>query len=230
MKRLHRLTAILIKLQAKSTLRAAYLADHFEVSSRTIYRDLEALSLAGVPIGFEHNVGYFLVEGYQLPPLMFTEDEANALITAQKIVDQNNDSSLVAAFNEAVEKVKAVLRTSHKQELDLLEERIQPSRTKNKEKTSDSLSLLQHAITKRRVLELTYRSGSKREITQRAIEPLAIYFTQDHWVLIAYCRLRKGHREFRTDRIARIIKTDAIFPPNQFMLSDYFEKKGNFFT
>ncbi|NHF60707.1 YafY family transcriptional regulator [Flavobacteriaceae bacterium TP-CH-4] len=228
MKRLHRLTAILTKLQSKTSLRANEMATDFDVSVRTIYRDLEALSEAGVPIGYENSEGYFLVDGYQLPPIMFTEEEAHAMLTAKKIVSQNNDSSFIGAYGKAMQKVTAVLRTSQKKELQLLEERISPSTAKTIEKSSSSVSLIQQAIAKRTVLRLRYRSGSKGEITERDVEPMAVYFTQDHWVMIAYCRLRTALREFRTDRIQSVIETSDSFPPNQFTLSDYFEKNPGF--
>ncbi len=228
MKRLHRLTAILTRLQSKSALRAQEMAKGFEVTTRTIYRDMEALSEAGVPIGFDKTTGYFLVDGYQLPPIMFTEQEAFAMLTAQKLLGQTNDSSVIKAFGMAMEKVTAVLRTTQKEELQLLDKRLLPSVPKESEKNSDSLSLAQRAIAKRIVLQLKYRSGSKGEITARQVEPMAVYFTQDHWILIAYCRLRKALREFRTDRVVSVVETTDTFPPNQFTLSDYFKKNTGF--
>ena len=228
MKRLHRLTAILTKLQSKSGLRAQEMALHFEVSTRTIYRDMEALSEAGVPIGFDKTTGYFLVDGYQLPPIMFTEQEAFSMLTAQKLLNQNNDSSVIKAFGTAMEKVMAVLRTTQKEALQLLDERLLPFVPRASVKNSDSLSLIQRAIAKRIVLQLQYRSASKGEMTKRQVEPMAIYFTQDHWILVAYCKLRKALREFRTDRVVSILETSDTFPPNQFTLSDYFRKNAGF--
>ncbi len=228
MKRLHRLTAILTKLQSKSALRAQEIAVAFEVTTRTIYRDMEALSEAGVPIGFDKTTGYFLVDGYQLPPIMFTEEEAFAMLTAQKLLERNNDSSVIKAFGTAMEKVTAVLRTAQKAAMQLLEERVMPSVPGKSAKNSDSLSLMQRAIAKRIVLKLQYRSGSKGELTTRMVEPMAVYFTQDHWILVAYCRLRKALREFRTDRVVTIVEMADTFPPNQFTLSDYFKKKSSF--
>ncbi len=228
MKRLHRLTAILTGLQAKSSLKAKEMAAHFQVSTRTIYRDIAALSAAGVPIGHENEYGYFLVDGYQLPPVMFTEQEARALLTAQKIIAQNNDSSIIAAYGSAMQKVLAILRKPQRNDLEMLESRLRPSTNRNTEKTSDSVTLIQGAITQRQVLLLQYRSGSKGEVTERSVAPMAIYFTQDHWVMVGHCRLRKAMREFRTDRMLFVAVTEDTFPPNQFRLSDYFEKNNGF--
>ncbi|WP_299601311.1 YafY family protein [uncultured Aquimarina sp.] len=222
MKRLHRLTAILVKLQSKKIVQAADLADKFDVSIRTIYRDMLALSDAGVPIGAEAGTGYYLVDGYSLPPIMFTEKEANALITAAKIIETNNDASLIADYNEVVEKVKAILNTSQKEKLELLEQRIvSPPFRKSPESTY--LSVIQQAITDLRVLEIQYTAASQ-EFTKRTVEPLGVYFTNTIWVMIAFCRLRNDYREFRTDRIVNLIETSEIFPPKLFTLEDYFKK------
>ncbi|AXT55264.1 YafY family transcriptional regulator [Aquimarina sp. MMG015] len=222
MKRLHRLTAILVKLQSKKIVQASDLAEKFDVSIRTIYRDMLALSDAGVPIGAEAGTGYFLVDGYSLPPIMFSEKEANALITAAKIIHTNNDESLISDYNTAIEKVKAILNTTQKEKLELLEKRI-VSPPYKKSPASTYLSTIQKAITDLRVLEIEYTAASK-EYTKRSIEPLGVYFTNTIWVLIAYCRLRKDYREFRTDRIINLIETSELFPPKFFTLEEYFKK------
>ncbi|WP_109300910.1 YafY family protein [Aquimarina sp. AU474] len=223
MKRLHRLTAILVKLQSKKIVQAAELADKFEVSLRTIYRDMQALTDAGVPIGAEAGTGYFLVDGYSLPPVMFTEKEANALLTASKIIETNNDQSLINEYQEAIDKVIAVLKTTQKKKLEILEQRIF---TYNRTAVypSNSLSIIQQAITDFRVLEIQYTTALK-ESSKRLIEPLGVYFTNNTWILIAYCRLRKDYREFRTDRIANLIETQEIFPSQQFTLEDYYNRR-----
>ncbi len=222
MKRLHRLTAILVKLQSKKVVQAATLADKFEVSQRTIYRDMQALTDAGVPIGAEAGTGYFLVDGYSLPPVMFTEKEANALLTASKIIETNNDQSLIKEYQEAIDKVTAVLKTTQKEKLELLDQRVF-TYSKDKFYPSNSLSVIQQAITDFRVLEIKYKAASK-ELTKRVIHPLGVYFTNNTWILIAYCKLRKDYRQFRTDRIANLIETQEFFPPQQFTLEDYFKE------
>ncbi len=224
MKRLHRLTAILVKLQSKKVIQAVELAKKFEVSLRTIYRDMEALTDAGVPIGAEAGVGYFLVDGYSLPPVMFTEKEANALLTASKIIKTNNDQSLIDQYQEAVDKVIAVLKTTQKEKLEILEQRIF-TYPKNNANPSNSLSVIQQAITDCRVLEIQYTAASK-QYTKRQVEPLGAYFTNNIWVMIAYCRLRKDYREFRTDRIHTLIETQEFFPPKHFTLEDYYKKRA----
>jgi len=98
MNRIDRLTAILIHLQTKRVVRAEEIAERFEMSLRTVYRDVKALMEAGVPIGSEAGKGYFIVNGYHLPPVMFTQDEANSMLLAAKIVDKVADKSVREAF------------------------------------------------------------------------------------------------------------------------------------
>ena len=221
MKRLHRLTALLIKFQTKASLKVKALSEEFGVSSRTIYRDIQALEEAGVPIGYEPGEDYFLLEGYQVPPVHFTAEEANALITGKAIIDQNSDASLIENFGTAINKVRAVLRSKEKEHTNFLEKRIAPSQpTKNQ---SNNLIQIQQAISTFSILQIEYSSAIGVK-SQRAVEPLALYFTQEHWILVAYCKLRKAHREFRLDRISGISFTEQHFPPNQFSLDNYFKK------
>src|ERR687897_2699091 len=98
MNRIDRLTAILIQLQTKRVVKAEEIADRFEISLRTVYRDVRALMEAGVPIGSEAGKGYFIVDGYHLPPVMFTTDEASALMLAGKLVEKMTDNSVRTEF------------------------------------------------------------------------------------------------------------------------------------
>ena len=109
-KRLSRLTAILTQLQTKRILTSTALAEKFGVTVRTIYRDIRTLEDAGVPIFVEEGKGYSLIEGYRIPPVMFTEGQANALILAEQLVLKNKDASFVKDFSEAIDKIKAVLQ------------------------------------------------------------------------------------------------------------------------
>lgn len=221
MKRLHRLTSLLIKLQASKSIKVKDLSEEYNVSRRTIYRDLKALEDAGVPIGYEPGEDYFLLEGYQIPPIHFTSEEAMALVTSKTIVEQNSDASLVAIFSKAIEKVIAVLHSSNKKNALLLKERLAPSISKPT--SSNNLIQIQEAITNFAILDITYTNAQLIH-TQRSIEPLALYFTQNNWILIAYCRLKKAHREFRLDRIKKLTLTQEQFPPNTFLLDHYFKK------
>jgi predicted DNA-binding transcriptional regulator YafY len=221
-KRLSRLTAILTQLQAKRLVTAKMLADKFGVNIRTIYRDIRALEDAGVPIVVEEGKGYKLMEDYRVPPVMFTESEAYALITAEQLILKNKDISFAKEYSEAITKIKSVLRNSTKEKADLLSERILFRQNINNDKTSGYLSVLQGAITNFNILKLTYTSESN-ETTQRNIEPFAMYNTQENWLLIAFCCLRKDFRAFRLDRIQQLEVLTDKFEPHNMTLQEYFE-------
>lgn len=222
-KRLSRLVAILTQLQTKRLLTAAELAARFSLSNRTIYRDIKALEQAGVPILTEEGKGYSLMEGYRIAPVMFTESEANALITAEQLILKNKDASLVKEYAEAINKIKSVLRNNTKDKADLLSKRIVFRNNQNSDRTSNYLSVLQLALTNFDLVNIKYHSPDTNKTTERIIEPFAIYSTQDNWLLIAFCRLRKDFRAFRLDRIQNLnILTDK-FEPHKMTLQEYFE-------
>ncbi|MFZ2784309.1 MAG: YafY family protein [Sediminibacterium sp.] len=230
-KRLSRLTAILIRLQTKRILTATELAENFSVSIRTIYRDIRALGQAGVPILTEDGKGYTLMEGYKIPPIMFTEDEANALITAERIVLVNKDTSLIKNYSEAISKIKAVLRSDAKDKVEFLSKRLEFWRNPINNETSSLLSFIQSAITNFKVLKVEYYSPNNDKTTMRNIEPFAlINKVGETWYLIAWCRLREDYRLFRFDRIKRIEVIDETFSPHKMSLEEYLTqyRKNNF--
>lgn len=220
--RLTRITAILIQLQSRKVVRAREIAERFDVSLRTVYRDIATLQEAGVPIGSENGLGYFIIDGYHLPPVSITEEEANALIVSEKLIQNQGDKSLSRDFTSFVIKIRAVLKSVQKDQADFLENRIEPS-IKKDQAESNHLSEIQKAITRLHVLDITYLSIYKEEKTKRQIEPLAIYFTDKAWVVIAWCRLRKTIREFRLDRIVSLQTLPEKFQTREFNLSNYFE-------
>lgn len=222
-KRLSRLTAILTQLQTKRLLTATQLAEKFSVSVRTIYRDIRALEQAGVPIITEEGKGYTLMEHYRLPPITFTENEANALITAQQIVLKNKDASLVKTYSEAIDKIKSVLRQSVKDKANLLSERVYFAENELIEHTSNHLLSIQFALTNFFQTQITY-TDEAQNTTQRIIEPFALLSTQEKWLLVAWCRLRNTFRFFRLDRIDKLTVLSEKFEPHQLTLQEYFEK------
>ena len=157
----------------------------------------------------EAGQGYWLMDGYVLPPVSFTEEEANALVTAEKFVLQNAEQSLNKHYGEALTKIRAIMRGKHKDRAELLSSRISPSLTEHLDKHSTVLADIQKAITSFRQVRIQYRSIYKDELTERVIEPLGLYFNDDKWVLIAFCLLRKDHREFRLDRMESLRLLDS---------------------
>lgn len=222
-KRLSRLTAILTQLQTKRLLTANELAEKFSISKRTIYRDISALEQAGVPVLTEEGKGYTLMEGYRIPPVMFSENEANALITAEQLVLKNKDESFVRDYTSAIHKIKSVLRNNTKDKANLLSERMLSGQNWEGNRTSNNLSVLQLALTNFNLVYITYYSPDNNQTTERTIEPFAIYTTQENWLLIAFCRLRRDYRAFRLDRIKSLFVQNDTFEPHQLTFEEYIQ-------
>ena len=220
--RLVRLTAIVTQLQSKKIVTARDIAEKHNISIRTVYRDIRTLERSGIPIVTEEGRGYSIVEGYKIPPVMFTEQEANALITAEQIILKNKDKSLADQYANAIEKIRSVLKYAQKDKAELLTERMEVRHNPHKEQTSHDLILIQSAITNYQVLKMEYLSLSDQK-SERLIEPFAIIHTQENWVLIAFCQLRNDFRAFRLDRIKRIVHTNKMFKPHKITLQQYYE-------
>ena len=221
--RLARLSAILTQLQSKSLITATEIADKFDISIRTAYRDIRALEDAGVPIYTEEGKGYSLVEGYTLPPVMFTESEANAMITAAEIISKNKDQSLVRNYDDAMTKIRSVLRDNTKDKAELLSERVLYRMNPEGDRSSNNLSIIQNALTHFNVLSVQYRSMGKNEVTQRELEPFGLYSAKENWVLIAWCRLRREFRAFRLDHIEELTLLEETFEKHDYSWQQYFD-------
>ena len=221
--RLSRLAAIQTMLQSKRLLTARDVADKFGVSIRTVYRDMRALEQAGVPIYAEEGKGYKLVDGYTLAPVALSEREANALVTAERLVARNKDASFVKDYAAAMTKIKAVLHRATQEKTELLAQRVVFRNNPKEDSSSNALATLQLAITNRTLVKVVYRTLADQQETHRTLEPLALYSTQENWILIAWCRLRHGYRSFRLDSIQRMTLLPETFPDRNFSLTDYFE-------
>lgn len=209
MNRFDRITAILIQLQSKKVVTAQDLAARFGISLRTVYRDMRSLEEAGVPLYGEAGLGYSLVEGYRLPPVMFTPDEAVAFITAAKLMGKFSDSALQNHFNSAMFKVKAVLRGSEKDLIENLEEQIEVKEKGHKGTSpGNTLDVLLKAIADKKAVKLVYRAFGREDNSERLLEPIGIFHEHDNWHTVGYCHLRNTYRQFRIDRIISIKLTD----------------------
>ncbi|GEO22536.1 helix-turn-helix transcriptional regulator [Cyclobacterium qasimii] len=220
--RLSRLTAILVQFQTRSIVTATELSQKFQVSKRTIYRDVKALEKAGIPILTEEGKGYTLMEGYKIPPVMFTENQANALILAEQLVLKSKDSSFVKDYSEAIDKIKSILKYSIKDKANLLAHRTQYNQVKTLERNSNNLSDLQHALTNYNLVKIEY-INKENKVTNRIIEPFAI-LNSENWYLVAWCRLRNEFRFFRPDRIQKMEILSEKFEPHNMTLQEYFDK------
>jgi predicted DNA-binding transcriptional regulator YafY len=222
-KRLSRLTAILTQFQTKRLITATSLAEKFGVSVRTIYRDIKALEQAGVPILTEDGKGYTLMEGYRIPPVMFTENQANALILAEQLVLKNKDASFVKDYSEAIDKIKAVLKYGMKDKVNFLAERTLFDQNNSKTRNSNNVSDLQFSLTNFYVTRIEYTNETS-DSTSRLIEPFALLSSKENWILLAWCRFRNAFRYFRLDRIQKLEVLSEKFTPHKMTLQEFFSK------
>ncbi len=214
MNRVDRLLGYLLIFQGRHLVRAQDLAARFEISERTVYRDIEALYEVGVPLVGLPGEGYQLMPGYYLPPIMFGEAEAKALFLS---------IALLTAFTEpgpthnaaqvALEKIRAVLPKTTLAQVEALQTILGFYNMGRPPLNLDDQTFLrlQQAIQERRVVILQYHAQHDNQITERAVEPLQLAYLDDVWVVTAYCRLRQDQRVFRLDRIDRLQVTQEHF-------------------
>ncbi|MDI1338075.1 MAG: YafY family protein [Lacunisphaera sp.] len=232
MNRTDRLVAMVLHLQGRRVVRASELAEHFSITERTVYRDIAALGEAGVPIVGEAGVGYCLLKGYQLPPVMFTADEATSLFVGGELVKQFTDASLQAPMATALDKLRAVLPRDRQDHVERLVSRTviygQASRGSAPEAVAQRWLLpVQQGVVLRRVLRLAYQGRERAEETTRDVEPLGVVFYGGAWYLVAWCRLRLDYRHFRIDRIRRLEVTPVVFELREgFSFKKHMEESG----
>jgi predicted DNA-binding transcriptional regulator YafY len=228
MNRIDRISTILIHLQSKPLVKAQEIADRFGISLRTVYRDIRTLEEAGVPLGSEAGKGYFLADGYHLPPVMFTEKEAGSMLIAEKLVEKFTDQSIDKHFKSALYKIKSVLKPGEQEYLNSLDPNIVISAFATSAADgfpNNFIADIQKAIGEERIIQLHYHSLSKNELTMREIEPIGISFYASSWHLIGYCLMRKDYRDFRINRIRQLTVTDRpIVSKNKKTLSNYFRQ------
>lgn len=229
MNRFDRITAILIQLQSKKIVRAQDLADRFGISLRTVYRDIRSLEEAGVPLYGEAGIGYSLVDGYRLPPVMFTREEAMTFVTAEKLMEQFTDVATKSSYQSAMFKMKAVLRSDEKDLVENIEESIMIRKRmrENPDAPDNILDSLLQCISENCVANICYNAFNSEEATERTIEPIGIYHENQLWYVIAWCHLRKDYRHFRTDRISAIKLTSEPFHKKHLSFKEYLEQAEN---
>lgn len=223
MNRIDRLLGYLLILQGRTLVRAQDLARRFEVSERTVYRDMEALAEVGVPIVGLPGEGYQLMPGYYLPPIMFGESEARALFLAVSLLTGFTKSGETKqAAQSALEKIRAVLPKATLAQLETLSATLGFYTIRQPPLNLDDPQFLrlQQAIQEQRVVHLHYHALHDNQVTERDVEPLHLAYLDQAWVLTAYCRLRKDQRNFRLDRIDRLVVTHEIFAPRALARQD----------
>ena len=210
MNRIDRLMGILTMLQSKKFMPAERIADKFSISIRTVYRDVKALTEIGVPVSFENGRGYFIVQGYFLPPVSFTNEEANALILMESIAARFSDQSIQKHYETALNKVRSVLRGNQKDKLEQLQSQIKSVTCAFGGNNFAYLSEIQNAISTQTILNLEYQNLND-QVSARAIEPIGLIFYAFNWHMIAWCWWRNDYRDFRVSRILKLSAAGTSF-------------------
>jgi predicted DNA-binding transcriptional regulator YafY len=223
MNRIDRISAILIQLQSRRVVKAGDIAQRFGISLRTVYRDVKTLEQAGIPIIGEAGIGYSIMDGYRLPPIMFTREEATAFLTAEKFVEKLTDASTMANHKSAMYKIRAILKTAEKDMLEDMDSIIEVvnSRSQPVSTDNDYIQVILNSIIQKKVIFIGYFAQHSQQNTAREVEPVGIFYLDNYWHLIAYCRLRNDYRDFRTDRIKELQVTGQCFTSQHPTLKAY---------
>lgn len=221
MNRIDRLFGILVLLQSKKYVTAEAISEKFGISVRTVYRDVKALCEQGIPVSFEQHKGYFIVQGYFLPPVSFSFEEASALLLMENLVYGFTDRSVHKNYSSAFSKIKSVLRGSQKEKIEVLEKKIKlqlPARFAN---DFDYLTVLQEAISSKHIVEIEYRNNNN-EVSKRMVEPIGLIFYAFSWHIIGWCHMRQDYRDFKIIRILKVKDTVNPFTKDEHIsLNDY---------
>jgi predicted DNA-binding transcriptional regulator YafY len=212
MRRADRLFQIVQLLRSRRLTTAADLAGELEVSTRTVYRDVQDLLDSGVPIEGEAGVGYRMQKGFELRPMVFTVDELEALVLGARLVEAWGDPELGAAVRCAMSKIESVL--PEPLQAAMLKTALFGPPHRARAESSATLRALRHAIGNERWAELDYVDGEGVK-TERTVVPLGLYFWGRQWLLAAFCLLRQDYRSFRVDRVVTLTEAEpdsALFP------------------
>lgn len=224
MRRADRLFAIIQMMRRDKLVRARDLAAKLEVSERTIYRDMQDLAASGVPVDGEAGVGYLLRSGFDLPPLMFTQEEIEALVLGARIVRSWADCELAEAAADVLAKVEAVLPAELRDYMNEIP--LYAPDDHFREPVTIDIAELRRAIRQRFKLSFSYRN-KEGALSARIVRPLLISFFGPIWTMTGWCELRQDFRTFRLDRIIDLVVLEQRFRPEQGRtLADFFRREA----
>lgn len=229
MNKTDRMLAIMLELQQRKIVRAEDLASIFETSVRTIYRDIQALSEAGVPVMGAPGQGYSLMAGYFLPPVMFTAEEAVALLIGTDFIEQRFDAGYGMKAQASRKKIESILPEAVREDASRVRKTMRLLAPVNKGTSAeekDYVEMVRRAILEERKIEFHYvkkmsdSTGDRNSF--RSAAPYGLAFLQGSWTLVAWCDLRQGIRHFRLSRMKDLTVLEEHFEmPPDFNLEDY---------
>lgn len=206
MRRAERLFRLVNELRNRGVCRAEDLARYFEISVRTVYRDIAHLQASGLPIEGEAGVGYLLRPGFDLPAMTFTFEQLDALAMGLSFVEAAGDTSLAQAAHQVRAKLQASLPDPDLRKL----ENAPFFAGRRDGRAAPFARTVRRAIREAIVLQLAYKDG-QGNLSERRVRPLAVWVFTDGWLFAAWCELRNDFRAFRLDRIAAMALTGDHF-------------------
>jgi predicted DNA-binding transcriptional regulator YafY len=213
MNRVDRLMGIITLLQAKKHRSLPQIAEHFNISERTVFRDLKAIGEIGIPVFFEPEKGYSVGNGFFLPPVSLSSEEANALSLAEPLVIRFADKSIQKHFGSALSKIKMVLGRVQREKMEQSQSRTAhfiPDQYEHLMPSTDYLTPLQNAIIHKNIIRIEYLNLQEVP-SSRELEPIGLTFYSLNWHLIAWCHQRQDYRDFRISRIQKLSETIQPF-------------------
>ena len=208
MRRADRLFQIVQLIRGRRLTTAAWLAERLEISERTVYRDVADLQRQGVPLEGEAGVGYRLGKGFDLPPLMFSSDEAQALVAAVRIAQPWLDPKLASGAEDALSRVLSVLPAATRAAAESLVVMVAPLGLEPA--VHQALQQLRQAAQAKHLCQLAYRDANDKP-SHRQVRPLGVFYWGKVWTLAAWCEARRDFRSFRVDRIDKLKVSEAHF-------------------
>jgi predicted DNA-binding transcriptional regulator YafY len=208
MRRADRLFHIIQLIRGRRLTTAAYLAQRLEVSERTVYRDVADLQLQGVPIEGAAGVGYRLGAGFDLPPMMFTHEEAKALVASVRVAQAWLDPAMATSAQDALGKILSVLPVDARVAAEALA--VYAPQGGLPAPAQRTLQTLREAVQERRKVFLNYRDLSEKA-SERTVRPLGCFYWGKVWTLAAWCEHRSDFRSFRIDRVTYVRRLDEQF-------------------
>ncbi|GAB2188198.1 helix-turn-helix transcriptional regulator [Roseibium sp. LAB1] len=206
MRRAERLFRIINEMRTRDVIRGAELAERFEVSLSTIYRDIAHLQASGLPIEGEAGIGYLLRPGFDLPNMTFTHDQVDALAIGLSFVERTGDPALASAAHEVRAMIQAGMPDPDKRKLaDAPYFSLQIRNS-----APPTVSLVREAIRMQLVVDIRYEDVGG-QLSERSVRPLVIWNLTDGWMFSAWCELRQDFRTFRFDRIVKLSVTSTVF-------------------
>lgn len=226
MNRIDRLSAILIMLQSSPSIKPKDITKRFGISIRTVYRDIRALEEVGIPISGDSICGYSLVDGFKLPPLMFTQEEAFAFLAAERLMDKFADQGLRISHKSGVEKIRAVMRLAEKETMSTIEDKIGNLNFQSMTQQSplNCTQQLLDSISKHEKIEIDYIAYRNDKQTKRIVDPIGIFFSLANWYLIAFCNTKNEYRTFKISRIQQMKQTGLQMNKKHPSLESFLEK------